>query len=131
MATGKVKWFNDEKGFGFIEMEGAEDVFVHFSAIVGEGYRSLNENDEVEFEVVQDAKGPRAENVIVIGSADPAFYDEQRPRTPPPSALDGGFFCDQVGPWAARPSHFPTARQSHRAHTENDGNSTLSPTPYS
>ncbi len=73
MATGKVKWFNDEKGFGFIEMEGAEDVFVHFSAIVGEGYRSLNENDEVEFEVVQDAKGPRAENVIVIGSADPAF----------------------------------------------------------
>lgn len=73
MATGKVKWFNDEKGFGFIEMEGAEDVFVHFSAIVGEGYRSLNENDEVEFEVVQDAKGPRAENVIVISSAGPAF----------------------------------------------------------
>ncbi len=73
MATGKVKWFNDEKGFGFIEMEGAEDVFVHFSAIVGEGYRSLNENDEVQFEVVQDAKGPRAESVVVISSAGPAF----------------------------------------------------------
>ncbi|HCU37717.1 MAG TPA: cold-shock protein [Armatimonadetes bacterium] len=66
MPTGKVKWFNDQKGFGFIETEGSDDIFVHFSAISGEGYRSLNENDEVEFEIVQDAKGPRAENVRVI-----------------------------------------------------------------
>ncbi len=66
MPTGKVKWFNDSKGFGFIETEDSEDVFVHFSAIAGDGYRSLNENDEVEFEIVQDAKGPRAENVTVI-----------------------------------------------------------------
>ncbi len=66
MPTGKVKWFNDQKGFGFIETEGSDDIFVHFSAIAGEGYRSLNENDEVEFEIVQDAKGPRAENVRVI-----------------------------------------------------------------
>ncbi len=65
MATGKVKWFNDHKGFGFIETEGSEDVFVHFSAIAGEGYRSLQENDEVEFDIVSDAKGPRAENVVV------------------------------------------------------------------
>jgi CspA family cold shock protein len=66
MATGKVKWFNDSKGFGFIETEGSEDVFAHFSAIAGEGYRSLQEGAEVEFEIVSDTKGPRAENIRVI-----------------------------------------------------------------
>jgi cold shock protein len=66
METGKVKWFNDDKGFGFIEIEGADDVFVHFSAIAGEGYRSLNEGDEVQFDIVEDGKGPRAENVTVV-----------------------------------------------------------------
>lgn len=67
MATGVVKWFNDDKGFGFIETEGHADVFVHFSAITGEGYRSLNEGAKVEFDIVPDAKGPRAANVTVIG----------------------------------------------------------------
>ena len=67
MAIGKVKWFNDAKGYGFIERDEGEDVFVHFSGIAGDGYRSLKEGAEVEFEVVQDAKGPRAENVRVIG----------------------------------------------------------------
>ncbi len=67
MAVGTVKWFNDDKGFGFIETEGGEDVFVHFSAIAGEGYRTLAEGAQVEFEIVQDAKGPRADNVTVIG----------------------------------------------------------------
>lgn len=66
MAIGKVKWFNDSKGFGFIETEGSEDVFAHFSAIQGEGYRSLPEGAEVEFDIVPDAKGPRAENIVVI-----------------------------------------------------------------
>ena len=66
MPTGKVKWFNDQKGFGFIETEGSEDVFVHFSAIAGDGYKSLAENDQVQFDIVTDAKGPRAENVIVV-----------------------------------------------------------------
>ena len=66
MAIGKVKWFNDSKGFGFIETEGSDDVFVHFSAIQGEGYRSLEEGAEVEFDIVQDPKGPRADNVVVI-----------------------------------------------------------------
>jgi CspA family cold shock protein len=66
MAIGKVKWFNDSKGFGFIESEGSEDVFVHFSAIQGEGYRSLAEGAAVEFDIVSDAKGPRAANVVVM-----------------------------------------------------------------
>ena len=66
METGKVKWFNDQKGFGFIERESGEDVFVHFSAIQGSGYRSLAEGAEVQFDIVTDGKGPRAENVTVI-----------------------------------------------------------------
>ncbi|MFZ0051574.1 MAG: cold-shock protein [Desulfobaccales bacterium] len=63
---GKVKWFNDAKGFGFISREDGPDVFVHFSAITGDGFRSLAENQEVEFEVVQGAKGPQAQNVVKI-----------------------------------------------------------------
>ena len=63
MAQGKVKWFNDTKGYGFIEQEDGEDVFVHFSAIQGEGYKSLAEGQTVEFEVVQGPKGLQASNV--------------------------------------------------------------------
>lgn len=63
MATGKVKWFNDSKGFGFIETDGGGDVFVHHNDIQGEGYRSLAEGESVSFEVVQGEKGPRAANV--------------------------------------------------------------------
>ena len=69
MATGTVKWFDDAKGFGFIEREEGEDVFVHYSAIVGEGYRSLAEGSEVEFDVEEDPKGPRATNVVVTKAA--------------------------------------------------------------
>ena len=64
MAQGSVKWFNAEKGFGFIEQDGGgADVFVHFSAIAMEGYRSLDENQRVEFDITQGQKGPQAENV--------------------------------------------------------------------
>lgn len=63
MLTGKVKWFSVEKGFGFIEREGGPDVFVHFSAIEGEGYKSLKEGQEVEFEVTEGDRGPQAANV--------------------------------------------------------------------
>ena len=63
LATGTVKWFNNEKGYGFIEREGGDDVFVHFSAIAGDGYKSLTEGQRVEFEVVQGDKGAQAANV--------------------------------------------------------------------
>ncbi|MEI5907754.1 cold-shock protein [Bacillus spongiae] len=63
MENGKVKWFNAEKGFGFIEVEGGEDVFVHFSAIQGEGFKTLEEGQEVSFDVEQGARGPQAANV--------------------------------------------------------------------
>ncbi|MFO7947452.1 MAG: cold-shock protein [Armatimonadota bacterium] len=72
MPTGTIKWFNDSKGYGFIERDDGEDVFVHYSAISGEGYRTLNEGDTVEFDVEEDEKGPRAENVVVTGQAEGA-----------------------------------------------------------
>jgi CspA family cold shock protein len=62
--TGTVKWFNDSKGFGFIERESGGDVFVHHTAIQGEGFRSLSDGQQVEFTVVQGQKGPAAENVV-------------------------------------------------------------------
>ena len=64
--TGKVKWFNAEKGFGFIEREGGEDVFVHFSAIQGDGFKTLDEGQNVEFDIVEGPRGPQAANVVKL-----------------------------------------------------------------
>ena len=66
MANGKVKWFNDSKGFGFIEVDGGGDVFVHHTDIQGEGFKSLAEGQRVQFEIVKGEKGPRATNVAKL-----------------------------------------------------------------
>jgi len=66
MAKGKVKWFNNQKGYGFIATESGKDVFVHHTAIQGDGYRSLAENQEVEFDIEQGPKGEQAKNVVKI-----------------------------------------------------------------
>jgi cold shock protein len=69
MATGTVKWFNDAKGYGFIAQEdGGDDVFVHFSAIEGSGFKSLTEGAKVQYEVEQGAKGPQARNVSIVSA---------------------------------------------------------------
>lgn len=65
-TIGKVKWFNNAKGYGFIEQPGEQDIFVHYSAIGGDGYKTLIQGDEVEFEVTNGPKGPQAENVIKV-----------------------------------------------------------------
>lgn len=66
MATGTVKWFSAEKGYGFISMEGGKDVFVHYSAIQADGYRSLQQGQQVQFEIVEGRKGPQAANVTIV-----------------------------------------------------------------
>lgn len=66
IVTGKVKWFNEAKGFGFIERESGADVFAHFSAIVGSGFKTLTEGQQVQFTVTQGQKGPQAENISAI-----------------------------------------------------------------
>ncbi len=63
-VSGTVKWFNESKGFGFIEQQGGPDVFAHFSAIVGDGYKTLAEGQAVEFRITQGQKGPQAENIV-------------------------------------------------------------------
>ncbi|MBI4372354.1 MAG: cold shock domain-containing protein [Candidatus Omnitrophica bacterium] len=68
-VQGKVKWFSNVKGYGFIEQEGGQDVFVHYSSVQGEGYKTLEEGDVVSFEIIQGEKGPQASNVVKEKSA--------------------------------------------------------------
>ena len=101
MAQGTVKWFNGDKGYGFIAVEGGQDVFVHFSAITGGGYRSLEEGQKVELDITQGQKGPQAENVRVIGwthrqddagaEGDCPLRGKQRLHSEGPGALAGSW----------------------------------------
>jgi CspA family cold shock protein len=79
---GVVKWFNGSKGYGFIERESGDDVFVHYSAIVGQGFRNLEEGQRVEFVVTQGTKGLQADNVVVVEAGLPG-----KPTTPPPDQI--------------------------------------------
>ena len=70
-TTGTVKWFSSEKGYGFIEQEGGADVFVHHTAIEGSGFKTLNEGEKVEFDVIEEPKGLKAQNVTRMGGGEP------------------------------------------------------------
>src|SRR3954447_26868949 len=93
--TGKVKWFNNAKGYGFIERDGGSDVFVHYSAIQGDGFRSLEEGHAVEFEIVDGPKGPQAGNVTKIEPPRENGRSPEcpAPRFPPPRLGRPSFLC--------------------------------------
>ena len=81
MVQGKVKWFNSQKGFGFIEQESGPDLFVHYSAVKGDGFKNLAENDVVEFEVIKGPKGDTATDVTVISRSAEPSSEKPRPRS--------------------------------------------------
>jgi CspA family cold shock protein len=98
--TGTVKWFNNAKGFGFLGREGGADVFVHYSSILSDGYKSLKEGDEVEFDIIEGSKGPQADHVVRISAVTPAAAPpaEAAPAIEPPV---------EAAPAAAAPAATP------------------------
>lgn len=84
MPSGKVKWFNETKGFGFIEQDSGEDVFVHYTSIQGDGFKTLKEGQRVDFEITQGPKGLKAENVTAVEGAEASVEDEPE-STPEPA----------------------------------------------
>src|SRR5467141_1160347 len=111
-VQGTVKWFNNSKGYGVIGRDDGPDVFVHYSAITGDGYRTLQEGDTVEFEIVQGPKGPQAANVTprTLNSTpdNPVVADEKKPHVPPRST---SYYLQNL--WRGR-----TRERGHRAGTE-------------
>ena len=83
---GTVKWFNNAKGFGFLGREGGADVFVHYSSIQSDGYKSLKEGDEVEFDIIEGSKGPQADHVVRINEGPPAAAAPSAAAAPPADA---------------------------------------------
>jgi CspA family cold shock protein len=121
---GTVKWFNNAKGFGFLGREGGADVFVHYSSIQSDGYKSLKEGDEVEFDIIQGSKGPQADHVVRINDVAPQSAvapqpaAEQAPAAAPPAVAQTPEEPPAVAPPAAEPAAVetpPSAEQTAAA----------------
>jgi cold shock protein len=111
---GTVKWFNNAKGFGFLGREGGADVFVHYSSIQSDGYKSLKEGDEVEFDIIEGSKGPQADHVVRVNdvapqtTAAPQTAAEQAPAAAPPAVAQTPEEPPAVAPAAAEPAAVET-----------------------
>ncbi len=104
MEKGTVKWFNESKGYGFIEREEGPDVFVHFSAIQDEGFKTLTEGQAVEFEVIEDTKGLKAQNVVkLFTGSEPPPTEKAPPGADAPPAVEAGTACTLCS--APNPEH--------------------------
>ncbi len=111
---GTVKWFNNAKGFGFLGREGGADVFVHYSSIQSDGYKSLKEGDEVEFDIIEGSKGPQADHVVRINdgapqtAVAPKTVAEQAPAAAPPAVAQTPVEPPAVAPPAPEPAAVET-----------------------
>ena len=121
---GTVKWFNNAKGFGFLGREGGADVFVHYSSIQSDGYKSLKEGDEVEFDIIQGSKGPQADHVVRINDVAPQTAvasqtaAEQAPAAAPPAVAQTPEEPPAVAPPAAEPAAVETPPSAEQTAAE-------------